>query len=35
MAAPHLAGLLLQGPIRSGGNVFGDPDGIADVIGVK
>lgn len=35
MAAPHLAGLLLQGPIRSGGNVLGDPDGIADVIGVK
>jgi subtilisin family serine protease len=35
MAAPHLAGLLLQGPVRSGGNVSGDPDGIADVIGVK
>lgn len=35
MAAPHLAGLLLQGLVRSGGNVSGDPDGIADVIGVK
>jgi len=35
MAAPHLAGLLLQGPVRNGGNMSGDPDGIADVIGVK
>jgi subtilisin family serine protease len=35
MATPHLAGLLLAGPIRSGGNVAGDPDGNADVIGVK
>jgi subtilisin family serine protease len=36
MAAPHLAGLLLQGSVRSGGYVSGfDPDGIADVIGVK
>lgn len=35
MAAPHLAGLLLQGAVRSGGNVAGDPDGVPDVIGVK
>jgi subtilisin family serine protease len=35
MATPHLAGLLLAGQIRSGGNVAGDPDGNADVIGVK
>jgi subtilisin family serine protease len=35
MATPHLAGLLLAGAVRSGGNVIGDPDGNADVIGVK
>ncbi len=35
MATPHLAGLLLQGPVRSGGNVIGDPDGNPDVIGVR
>jgi subtilisin family serine protease len=35
MAAPHLAGLLLAGAVRSGGNVIGDPDGNPDVIGVK
>ncbi len=35
MATPHLAGLLLLGAVRSGGNVAGDPDGNADVIGVK
>lgn len=35
MATPHLAGLLLAGSVRSGGNVAGDPDGNADVIGVK
>lgn len=34
MATPHLAGLLLLGNIRSGGNVNGDPDGNRDVIGV-
>ncbi len=34
MAAPHLAGLLLAGAVNSGGNVSGDPDGNADVIGV-
>ncbi len=35
MAAPHLAGVLLAGPARSGGQVIGDPDGNADVIGVR
>jgi subtilisin family serine protease len=35
MATPHLAGLLLAGPVRAGGNVAGDPDGNADVIGIK
>jgi subtilisin family serine protease len=35
MATPHLAGLLLAGAVRSGGNVIGDPDGNADVIGVR
>ena len=35
MATPHLAGLLLAGAVRGGGNVIGDPDGNPDVIGVK
>lgn len=35
MATPHLAGLLLAGAVRAGGNVAGDPDGNPDVIGVK
>lgn len=35
MAAPHLAGLLLQGVNNNGGTVKGDPDGNPDVIGVK
>ena len=35
MATPHLAGLLLAGSPRGGGNVAGDPDGNPDVIGVK
>ncbi|HEY0149083.1 MAG TPA: S8 family serine peptidase [Allosphingosinicella sp.] len=35
MATPHLAGLLLSGAVRNGGNVIGDPDGNPDVIGVK
>ena len=35
MATPHLAGLLLAGAVRNGGNVIGDPDGNPDVIGVK
>lgn len=34
MATPHLAGLLLLGAVRNGGNVNGDPDGNRDVIGV-
>ena len=34
MATPHLAGLLLAGPIRNGGQVVGDPDGAPDTIGV-
>lgn len=34
MATPHLAGLLLAGAVRSGGNVAGDPDGNPDIIGV-
>ncbi|MGE0020247.1 MAG: S8 family serine peptidase [Draconibacterium sp.] len=34
MAAPHAAGLLLLGSIRSGGTVSGDPDGTADTIGI-
>lgn len=35
MAAPHAAGLLLLGPIRSGGTVSGDPSSPADFIGVR
>ena len=34
MAAPHLAGILLLGAVKSGGTVSGDPDGAADTIGV-
>jgi subtilisin family serine protease len=34
MAAPHLAGLLLAGPVNSGGVVSGDPAAPADTIGV-
>jgi subtilisin family serine protease len=34
MAAPHLAGLLLAGAVRSGGVVNGDPAAPADTIGV-
>lgn len=34
MAAPHLAGLLLLGDVRSDGIVSGDPDGIFEPIGV-
>lgn len=33
MAAPHLAGLLLRGPVVDDGLVSGDPDGNADTIG--
>jgi subtilisin family serine protease len=32
MAAPHVAGLLLFGPVGSDGNVSGDPDGNPDPI---
>ena len=35
MAAPHLAGLLLLGAVRSGGTISGDKDGSPDVIGVR
>lgn len=35
MATPHLAGLLLLGPVGNGGNVIGDPDGNPDPIGIK
>ena len=35
MASPHAAGLLLLGPIRSGGSVNGDPDGNPDTIGIR
>lgn len=34
MAAPHLAGILLLGNVTSDGTVAGDPDGMADKIGV-
>ncbi|MCL9981913.1 MAG: S8 family serine peptidase [Erythrobacter sp.] len=34
MAAPHFAGILLQGAPGDGGRVSGDPDGTPDVIGV-
>jgi subtilisin family serine protease len=35
MASPHACGLLLLGTISNGGNVSGDPDGNADIIGVN
>lgn len=35
MATPHLAGLLLTGGLKNGGFVKGDPDGVADPIGVR
>ena len=35
MAAPHLAGILLDGAAQSGGTVNNDPDGNADTNGVK
>ncbi len=35
MAAPHAAGLLLLGALRSGGTVNGDPDGDPDTIGIN
>ncbi len=35
MAAPHLAALLLLGPVRSGGTVNGDRDNTPDTIGIR
>ena len=35
MAAPHLAGLILQRSVRNGGRVTGDRDNNPDIIGVK
>ena len=35
MAAPHLAGILLDGPVRSVHTVDGDPSAPADPIGIK
>lgn len=35
MAAPHVAGLLLHGPLRTSGFVKNDPDGNPDPIAVK
>ncbi|WP_066552182.1 S8 family serine peptidase [Croceicoccus bisphenolivorans] len=34
MAAPHAAGILMLGPIKSGGTVADDPDTNKDIIGV-
>lgn len=35
MAAPHVAGILLLGTVKSGGKVSGDPDENPDTIGVR
>lgn len=35
MAAPHVAGILLLGPVNSGGFVIGDPDGKPDQIAIR
>lgn len=35
MAAPHLAGILMLGAVRTSGTVAGDPDGTPDPIGVR
>ncbi|MDO6390167.1 S8 family peptidase [Pontibacter sp. BT731] len=35
MASPHVAGLLLHGPLRTSGTVKNDPDGNPDPIAVK
>jgi subtilisin family serine protease len=35
MAAPHIAGILIAGPIRSDSNVNGDPDSNPDPIGER
>lgn len=34
MASPHVAGVLLLGSAKDGGNVTGDPDGTPDIIAV-
>jgi hypothetical protein len=34
MAAPHFAGIMLLGPVRSGGTITGDRDSTPDTIGV-
>ena len=35
MATPHLAGILVAGPVRQDGSVTGDPDGNPDRIGAR
>ncbi|MBX0335270.1 S8 family peptidase [Pontibacter sp. HSC-14F20] len=35
MASPHVAGLLLHGPLKTSGTVKNDPDGNADPIAIK
>jgi hypothetical protein len=35
MAAPHVAGILLLGTVKSGGTVSGDPDGNPDPIAIR
>ncbi len=35
MATPHLAGILLLGPARSGGVITGDKDSTPDTFGVR
>jgi len=35
MAAPHLAGILMTGPVRTNSAVSGDPDGRPDAIGIR
>lgn len=35
MAAPHVAGILLLGSVRSGGTACNDPDGNPDIIAVR
>lgn len=35
MAAPHVAGILLLGGLKSGGSVSGDPDGNPDPIAIR
>lgn len=35
MAAPHVAGLLMLGPVSESGNAVDDPDGVDDPIAHK